>query len=1005
MDVLKKVLEYLPVPVIFALAVVVAAGWGLKEYSGLPDYSQVMRNRGYQSFIVMVFLVLVGYYAITKLVYRPLPLFSGNEPGILIAEFSEDASGSSPANRALTQTILDEVSTIRDHAANSSYANSDLVKPFSRAIDPRSGREEALKMAREQRALAIVWGWYTKSGGAVLLKLHFDIVPENLAKTLKLKDPNETKNPEGLFQKEFSSMKRTFTIGDFDSFDFYFSTAESVEKISEFIVGFAKYAAGDFPGAKPHFERSARLAATSDQGALDFLSNFFLANCVYLSAKGTDNLVESLLYFERARNFIGSLSERRNEYQAKLLANEGAIYLSLGDLNEARSKTTSALESAPQLTAAVANLGIILYRQGDYESAIRYLRQAVTQNSDLLQARYFLVLSLYSGRHYEEARVEVKALEPYLTAYLQPFSAPRGTKGVAGQKAAPRDSAGGLIADPFGTSSDAPIDPEVLETYFSATDISKGIVILSRYAEANQKLSSVFSTMNPTLTFEHKAMADDARLRVANLYYDSGQLDEALKLYETLAAHSTKPLELHERLVSIYEKRQDQQALQRALIGYGTAAYTIRYCETYGLSADQERSLEKASDTALLRAISLQADDAQANFKLGLLAYRRADYERARANFLMAVKHESNVPDIQYMLGATLMHLQQPHDAIAEFLIAAKLDPKFAEAAHQLGYLYVSEGQWSEALHYLRAAEENQYGSERSECWRDWSIVEEKDNDQAGLQYLIAVALYKSGSLSEANTELSKYGLPGSVPSLELLMKIREQLGKTDEFAKIYLELGRFKSYKRDFVGAARAFQAAISHDPSSPTAYNYLAATQVLLNKIPDAQESLRKALELNPNYYGALVRTGHIYLGQGRDSDAERLLKRAKKVDTSKIAAQYLLGTLMLRAGRLEEALQEWESCLKVSYMSGSWGGYFGDLEIGSEYTEIMSAINLQLAAAYMRRQDYPAAASRLGEIFSGMAGDVDSLKADKYRTLAASLIKSGPAAQIETSADLLN
>jgi len=143
-------------------------------------------------------------------------------------------------------------------------------------------------------------------------------------------------------------------------------------------------------------------------GGLDFLSNFFLGNCIYLSAKSTEDLAESLLYLEKATGFVAVLPERRDEYHSKLLANEGAIYLSLGNLDEARLRTSRALALDAHLTAALATAGIIFHRQGDNESAIRYLRQALAQNSGLLQARYFLVLSLYSGGHYNDAKVEGK---------------------------------------------------------------------------------------------------------------------------------------------------------------------------------------------------------------------------------------------------------------------------------------------------------------------------------------------------------------------------------------------------------------------------------------------------------------------------------------------------------------------------------------------------------------------------------------------------------------------
>ena len=182
------------------------------------------------------------------------------------------------------------------------------------------------------------------------------------------------------------------------------------------LFGFAKYVAGDCAPAQIHFERSEQLAVGPEVLAVDFFARFYHASCKYLVGKDTRDYINRLIFGRQASNFLSTLSEQRSEYQAKLLANEGAIYLALGKLDEARQKTEEALSTSPGLIAASANLGIIFYRQGQYGTATEQLQKVLIQNPDLLQIRYFLVLSLYADNRLKDAKAELAGLLPSLKA-------------------------------------------------------------------------------------------------------------------------------------------------------------------------------------------------------------------------------------------------------------------------------------------------------------------------------------------------------------------------------------------------------------------------------------------------------------------------------------------------------------------------------------------------------------------------------------------------------------
>lgn len=196
----------------------------------------------------------------------------------------------------------------------------------------------------------------------------------------------------------------------------------------------------------------------------------------------------------------------------------------------------------------------------------------------------------------------------------------------------------------------------------------------------------------------------------------------------------------------------------------------------------------------------------------------------------------------------------------------------------------------------------------------------------------------------------------------------------------------------------------AIAYDQNRAASYNYLAGVQIAQNDVADGEANLDKALALKPDYYGALIRKAHVFLRRGKNAEAAELLQRAKAIDPNKVAAQYLLGTIFLRRGDVNEAVREWEGAGKISYQGGYWSGFDFELEMGFNYFELMSEIDLQLATLYKKSHDNGLAAARISPLFDGRARDVFSTEFDKYARLA-ELFLAGTFNATRVPADLRN
>jgi hypothetical protein len=99
MELLKRLFEVIPIPVIAAIGIVITIGWLFRELRGFPDYGPVLRDPYFQSVVVVSILFLLGYYAMSYIFSQETP-FNANERGVVVAKFSHDEK-----NTVQTQTV------------------------------------------------------------------------------------------------------------------------------------------------------------------------------------------------------------------------------------------------------------------------------------------------------------------------------------------------------------------------------------------------------------------------------------------------------------------------------------------------------------------------------------------------------------------------------------------------------------------------------------------------------------------------------------------------------------------------------------------------------------------------------------------------------------------------------------------------------------------------------------------------------------------------------------
>jgi tetratricopeptide (TPR) repeat protein len=121
--------------------------------------------------------------------------------------------------------------------------------------------------------------------------------------------------------------------------------------------------------------------------------------------------------------------------------------------------------------------------------------------------------------------------------------------------------------------------------------------------------------------------------------------------------------------------------------------------------------------------------------------------------------------------------------------------------------------------------------------------------------------------------------------------------------------LGRFED-------ATDAFLTATGLRPHEADAYFHLGTLYLQLRQFDGARRCLEQALERNPDHVPALNNLGYLLFREfDLIVDAERLIRRALDITPEALDARCNLGMVLQHAGRLDEALTQYEEVLRAS------------------------------------------------------------------------------------------
>jgi len=393
-------------------------------------------------------------------------------------------------------------------------------------------------------------------------------------------------------------------------------------------------------------------------------------NAVELFNQGQDahskgDFAGAIDFYDKALKIVPEFAEA--EYQ------KGNAFLSLGKKADAEAALRRAVELRSDWTLALAGLGTLLERRGEYSEAEKLLNKAILIDSSSFPAYSALVeLKLKTGASTDTLKLlleKVRTFTSRLNASAIMLSTQASLENATGDKAAAKKTIDRALSQ----------DPNNRTALYLKADfaIAEGDVVLGE--ELIKGIAKI------------DADSDDLKMLRARLFVEKGQNDDAAKLLSSLSVQTPESKMLSEKLALSNEQSPDvlEKALSAKpndafLLGRLCAVYrstvpekSLDYCKRaldgdpkninyaigYGAALVQAKRYDEAVE--ILRRLSdMSPNNSTIHANLGTALFQSKRFAEAKPEYQWLTSHEP-VPPVAYFFLAIC------HDQLGEYLDAA----------------------------------------------------------------------------------------------------------------------------------------------------------------------------------------------------------------------------------------------------------------------------------------------------------------------------------------------
>jgi tetratricopeptide (TPR) repeat protein len=301
------------------------------------------------------------------------------------------------------------------------------------------------------------------------------------------------------------------------------------------------------------------------------------------------------------------------------------------------------------------------------------------------------------------------------------------------------------------------------------------------------------------------------------------------------------------------------------------------------------------------QVVKLDPRSAQGHSNLGYALYMLGSYPRAIQEFQKALEVDPRLDETEVLLALSYFDTGQLERAIPLLEKAYQKKKDDPDVAAHLGLAYLREHQADKALVVLSHWAEIQPDSPEALYYKGKAAQYVASNTFARLT-TIAPDSYRTFQL-EAEMLRERGLAPAAIN--EYKKAIAQKPGAAGlhyALGTLYREVGRLDEALAEFNQELR-----ITDDPLT---YYWIGDVYLQQNNMDRAQQSLLKALTIQPGLTGAQLDLAKTYQAQGKTAEALKTLQAVIASDPEQQEAHYLLFGLYKEQGQMDQARKELET-----------------------------------------------------------------------------------------------
>jgi putative PEP-CTERM system TPR-repeat lipoprotein len=624
------------------------------------------------------------------------------------------------------------------------------------------------------------------------------------------------------------------------------------------------------------------------------------------------------------QKLLDEIKPEQAKSSAPLLALRGDAALALGDAAKSREAYEQALAVNPNSGDAMLGLARHAMIQKDNEGAHRQLAQAEAKdgkNADVFMFKGALL------------RAEGKP-DQALTAFDQALALQPGHRSAHIEKAYILIAQGKFDAAKTEVDAARKATPgNLIVTYTQAMlDFSQG-----KHAAAFENLQKVLRVAPehmPTILLSGAVELNMGSLQQAEQhlrkYLEANPNNVyARKLLAQVLLKNAQPADAATALApALKEPTQDAQLLALAgesymqsrdfnkATGYfekasalAPQAASIR--TSLGLSklgqGDRDQAVSELERATTLDPKSLAAGMALVQTELGL-----KHYDKALAAVQKLEQQQPSSAQVQNLKGGVYLGKGDAAAARASFEKAVALEPTFIAPVANLAQLDLQQKQPDAARKRFQA-------------------VLDKDTKNIEAMNALAAIELSQGRPEQATTWLEKASAdhPDAVsPALKLgahylrikqpqkaLALVRKHQAANPANPDLLDLLGQSQLANNDQAGALESYSKLVNVLPKSPLAQVRLAAVHMLMKNLPAAEDDLKRAVNLDPNFMQARVAQVELAMRRNKPDEAIAIARQIQKQNDKATIGYMLEGDLQITKKQPVLALAAYEKAYAIA------------------------------------------------------------------------------------------